>query len=135
MQQSNQFSALRNFLDHHQVSHSLSLRLHRSAQNVLEQKKRNTSEADVELFKLVSGPLLAELHQEVNGPCVTQYPFMFYLNHMEPSAMRQVCHLGVSTSTAGAGDSLFSSGEMPEVPQMIFLVGGMLKYTKDKLIH
>merc|ERR1711920_73572 len=122
---------LRRFLNAHNISQSLAMRIHLGAQTVVMERKRHTPEDSVELLALVSEPLRVDLHFEVNAPALEVHPFFHYYTQVSVAAMRQVCHLAISTLTLHGGDLLFHSGEMPEQPFMFFITQGELIYFPD----
>merc|ERR1719401_698495 len=59
---SKQFSTLRSYLAKRCVTRRLALRIQRNAQDTIRQNQRDAPEHSVELLRLVSEPLRAELH-------------------------------------------------------------------------
>mmetsp|Transcript_136099 Transcript_136099/g.254341 ORF Transcript_136099/g.254341 Transcript_136099/m.254341 type:complete len:350 (-) Transcript_136099:49-1098(-) len=136
-QQSTSFAMLRQYLNHNHISkvlalriQVLALRIQRSAQTAVNDRKRDTPEAGVELLKYVSEPLRVELHYELNAQVLIMHPFFYYYDMSYSSAMRQVCHSGVSRLTLHRGDVLFSTDTAGE-PRMFFFFRGRMNYWKD----
>lgn len=126
-----QFKSLRAYLQNNEISQALSLRVQRNAHHAAAELRRNTAEASVELLALVSEPLHAELHYELNQPVMQKHPFFLFFDNAYKAAARQLCHQGISRSALHAGDILFSCGEMPEEPRMFFVVAGRMLYMRE----
>lgn len=131
MQQSSQFATLRMFLTTQGVSQSLAMRIHSGARRASEENRRNTPEASVELLKLVSEPLRADLHFEVHAPTLALHPFFHYYGQLMPVAMRQVCHTAVSLLPLCSGDLIFTPGEVFDEPKFLIVLQGTLIYNEE----
>jgi len=130
---STQFADLRKYMSGVGLSKALALRITNSARSAMEQASKNVPEESVVLLKLVTEPLKIELHYEVNMPALTVHPFFHYYDAKCHAAMRQICHCGVSKLKLHRGDLLFSCGEMPDDPQMFFVIDGRLLYLHKDL--
>lgn len=130
-EQHTQLSILRRYLWIQGVSAKLALRITRNAQHATKERRYNISEANVAMLSLISDPLRVELHFEVHAKIVCQHPLFIVYSAESPMAMRQVCHKAIQIIKASKGDVLFSVGERPERPAMLFPTRGDWKYAKD----
>jgi len=134
-QQSSQNAALRRYLHDHKISRSLSLRVENNAQFVLADMKRSAPESSVELLKLISEPLLVELHFEVNFSVLSHHPFFALYHEIYPSGVRKLCHNAVSVLSLSRADILFSEGEVVSNPRMFFPDSGDMEYKQECAEH
>jgi len=88
-------------------------------------------EDKVELLKMVSEPLRVELHLEMYSPLVSSHPFLRRYSENHPEVMGKVCREGVSTQWLSRGDVIFSQGQIPEKPKMLFACEASLEYEMD----
>jgi len=130
-QQTGQFKVLSRYLKEHGISRKLATRVQKNAQHTIEQQQRNVPEDDVELLKFVSAPLRVELHFEIYSPLLFAHPLFHRLQESNPAVMRQICHSAVSVMTLSRDDVLFSRGEVPGRPEMLFVCSGSLAYSQD----
>jgi hypothetical protein len=119
---------LRRFLHQREVNRRLMTRVLRNAKHALHLQQQSISEGEVQLLTMISEPLLSELHFDIFGKALEEHPlFQRYIKEND-LAMRKICHSGVSPVTFQRGDLLFSIGEEPSSPQMLFLQSGELEY-------
>lgn len=129
--QSGQFKVLSRYLKEHGISRKLATRVQKNAQHAIEEQSRNVPEDDVELLKDVSAPLRVELHFEIFSPVLLEHPLFVRLQDSNPAMVRQICHTAVSIMTLSRDDVLFSRGEVPARPEMLFVCSGELAYSQD----
>lgn len=129
--QSTQTAILRRYLVDQNISRPLALRVQRNAQHALREQKKHASEDSVELLRLISNPLLVELHFEIHGHVLFHHPFFMNYNVINPGGMRKVCHTAVSVLSLHTGDVLFRDLEVPAYKRMFFVMNGGLIYKKD----
>eukprot|EP00930_Biecheleria_cincta_P062878 TRINITY_DN4831_c0_g1_i1.p1 TRINITY_DN4831_c0_g1~~TRINITY_DN4831_c0_g1_i1.p1 ORF type:complete len:885 (+),score=164.29 TRINITY_DN4831_c0_g1_i1:94-2748(+) len=122
---------LRKYLQCQEISAPLAERVQQNARQAVAEQQRNIPEFDVELLKLVSEPLRTELHLEMYAPVLDNHPLFELMMGELPSVMRQICHAAVETVSVSANDIIFSRGEVPREPKMIFVRSGSLLYTLD----
>lgn len=130
-EQSRHLAALRRYLQDHRITRSLSTRVENNAQFVLAEQKRTAPESSIELLKVISEPLLVELHFEVNFEVIACHPFFYLYYEVNASAIRQMCHSAASHLSLFRGDVLFHNTEVPALPRMFFPVSGELAYTQE----
>lgn len=130
-QQSAQTAALRRYLSDHRISRALATRVENNAQFAMAEQKRNAPESSIELLKLISEPLLVELHFEIHFPGLCVHPFFFYYHDVNPAGIRKLCNTGVSRISFSRGDVLFSDCEVMSHPRMFFLLRGSMLYVQD----
>jgi hypothetical protein len=130
--QSKQFAELHRFLIDHRISRELAMRVHRNAEHALAVKKRNAPDSSIELFQMVSLDLQVDVHYEVHSPVLLQHPFFRNFMEVNPAAVRMICHTGASHFMQSPGDIVFSNGETPVQPRMLFVVEGSLYYTRQR---
>jgi len=130
-QKTSRFKELNKYLQEHGISQLLASRVHINARYALSELGRNCHEEDIELLQLVSQPLRVELHFEIHSPTLRAHPLFRRLLVLAPRSMRQVCHQAVGNLFLSEGDVLFSRGEVPDHPQMLFLTCGDLAYTTE----
>lgn len=130
-QDSTHFAALRRYLDDNGVSLTLATKVQRNAQHAMQEQKKMTDERDVELLKLVSQPLMSELHFELHMRHLEHHPFLRLYAAVNPGGMRRVCHTAISFARAHQGDILFGEFEVPPEPHMLFILDGKLTYGRE----
>lgn len=126
-----QIVTLRRYLEDKNISRQLNVRVQRNAQHAVLEKQRNTPESEVELLRLISEPLLIELHFEEYVPILRWHAFFDLYQEKNPGCMRRLCHSGVSLKTVFPGDVIFSLGEIPQQPTMFFVMSGRMDYEQD----
>merc|ERR1712232_795871 len=129
MGQSMQTMRLRRYLQDYAISPRLSARVLKNAGYAISQKNMFLNEDDVESIALISEPLRIELHFEVNAPVLCQHSLFNHYSESVPAAMRKIAH-NVAQLSLSDGDVIFSEGESPTVPQMLFVLQGEFKYWK-----
>jgi len=129
--QQSQFSILRRYLRFQGVSTRLAMRITRNTQFRLKQQQQRIAEGDVELIALLSEPLRVELHFEVYSKMLCAFRLFDAYCSTNPMAMRRVCHSAVSVASCAKGDVVFSTGERPAKPRMLFVTSGSLQYIQD----
>lgn len=117
-------SILRRYLNNHGVPSKLAVRLTQNAQTAAKRLRKQVLESDVDLLKLVSNPMLVEMHFEMYAKHLCLHPLLQRYCDCDAPAVRQLCHKGVKTSTYSAGEIVFSRGDIPESPQMFFVTLG-----------
>jgi len=134
-----QLSTLDRFLRDHSISRKLATRVQVNARHVIEEMKKDTPEASVELLGLISDPLLVELHYEVYAPVLMQHPFFKLYGSTNPTGMRQVCHSAVGRLQLSRGDVHSLAGEALSDPGMLFVSRGSLRQLSEvrseRLVH
>ncbi|CAK0856261.1 unnamed protein product [Prorocentrum cordatum] len=130
--QSKQFAELHRFLIDHRISRELAMRVHRNAEHALAMQKRNAPDSSIELFQMVSLDLQVDVHYEVHSPVLLQHPFFRNFMEVNSAAVRMICHTGASNFIQSPGDIVFSNGETPVLPRMLFVVEGSLYYTRQR---
>lgn len=126
------FQALRQYMSDNHITAKLHVRVQRNAEHALAEKRRNIAEADVELLRLISEPLRVELHFQVYAPVLTEHPFFSKYCQDNPAAMMHICHSAVRcVGPYSRGDTLFTVGEVPEHPCMMFVLAGDLRYARS----
>lgn len=132
-QTSMQFSKLNKYLQEQQISAGLVRRLQLNAKHSLLEQQLHLRESDVELLALVSEPLRAELHFEIYSPTLLTHPLFERLQVETPRVIQHICHSAVSLMSLVQDDLVFSRGELPANPKMLFVLDGRLSYTQDGL--
>lgn len=130
--QISQVVTLRRYLNERGISRRLAGRVQQNAQFAIEEQKRNVLEENVELLKLISTPLLVELHFEIFSPVIMEHPFFRCYNEINSVGVLKVCHAAVSSLKLLHGDLLFSELERPSNPRMFFVVDGTVEYARTK---
>jgi len=125
---SHQFAILRRFLLDKGITHGLATRIHHNARYALAQQERIIDEEHVDLLLRVSEPLRMELHFEMYIPVLSQHPFFSCYSFECPLTMHKMCHHATSMLQLSCGDIIFSVGEIPANPKVIFTVSGILTY-------
>lgn len=87
-------------------------------------------ETEVELLRLISRPLMAEIHFEVRVPSLSTHPFFLNYQRVCPLAIHRVCDGAMSQLALASGDLIFVRGETPTRPKMLFFLRGKLMYTR-----
>lgn len=128
MPQSQLRLSLHKFLSYRNVSKRLTMRILKNATHAFEHKTRSQEAHEVHGLQLISEPMSRELHLELNSPTLTVHPFLEHIGYTCPVGMRHTCHEAVSSTSVFRGDVVFSVGEEPTDPSMIFLQSGALSY-------
>lgn len=123
-----EMSILRNFLHHHKVSPDLTMRVIRSARFAQELHAKNIVERDIALLGVISEPLRVEIHYQIYTPVIKAHPFFCHYHASSSAATQKLCHSAIQVISLSMGDTLFTYGESPRVPQMFFLMSGCLVY-------
>lgn len=121
---------LRKFLRENHISRDLSTRVTRYIDLVVGIHKRKTDRSRVELLRMLSQPLHLELQREIFEPILLLNPYFLTYSHTSPSAMSQLCFLGVNKYSISKGDNLFHIGA--ECKSMFILTVGSLFYRREK---
>eukprot|EP00930_Biecheleria_cincta_P043613 TRINITY_DN29934_c0_g2_i1.p1 TRINITY_DN29934_c0_g2~~TRINITY_DN29934_c0_g2_i1.p1 ORF type:complete len:795 (-),score=114.55 TRINITY_DN29934_c0_g2_i1:54-2438(-) len=129
-EQSTKLAVLRRFLLDHNISRQLAVRVQRNAQFAMREQKSKAPEKSVELLKVISPPVLMEVHYEIHSKVLNLHPFFLYYNEVNPAGIRKVCHVAIEMLSLSQGDVLFSELEAPPVPRMFFVVAGRFNYLK-----
>lgn len=134
-EQSSKLAMLRRFLLDHHISRSLAVRVQRNAQHAMLEQKNLAPESNVELLKLISNPVLVEVHFEIHSRVILEHPFFLSYNEINPAGIRKVCHTAISMLSLHPKDVLFSDLEVPTNPRMFFVVSGSLLYLQDEVVQ
>mmetsp|Transcript_63911 Transcript_63911/g.111362 ORF Transcript_63911/g.111362 Transcript_63911/m.111362 type:complete len:360 (+) Transcript_63911:2-1081(+) len=129
--ESQKVSVLRRYLNQNGITNCLALRVQRNAKNALLEQQRLMPEDKVELLAMISEPLHVELHYEMYSLVFGHHPFFACYMEECPQVMRKVCHYATRLSRVSCGDIIFSQGEIPAHPRMIFVVSGECRYRDD----
>merc|ERR1712241_445801 len=85
-----QYSVLRRYLHERKVSTSLIGRIWSCMQNAKKKTKTLTHRSDVDMFDLLTKPLLAELLEEVYAPVLNWHPFFQTFTVENPVVARKI---------------------------------------------
>jgi len=130
-QRCSQMTTLRRYLCDAKISQSLAVRVQRNAEHALQEAQRRAPENSIELLKIISEPVLVELHVEVYFPVLSKNLFFKCYNEVDPAGMGKVCHSAASLQSFSSGDEVFKDYETPVCPQMFFVTRGRLEYIMD----
>lgn len=134
-QRSADFSLLTHYLANNGVTQEMAMKVKHSARHALEEQERNAPEASIVLLKLMSDPLLMELHFEIYQPIIRVHPFFKCYIDINPMGMCRVCHTAMAVLSVSMGDILFTEWEVPQKPRMLFVVSGGLEYVTSTANH
>merc|ERR1712061_300618 len=112
------------------MSHDLKVRVTRYVNFVLASRRDHVQLKDTVLLKLLSGPLLDDVHYELNIPHLEGHPFFSQLNQRMPSLLKKLCRVICRSVFLSQGDTLFSAGET--CVEMYFVASGLLVYTPQE---
>jgi hypothetical protein len=133
--QAQQLVVLRRYLAENRISHRVALRIQKNAQHAIMEMQRHMPEEKVELLSLISEPLQMELHFELYYQVLKIHPFFNRYMDECPQVMRKVCHKAIAMVNISVGDLIFTEGEIPESPRMLFLTSGELEYLSSDNEH
>eukprot|EP00928_Gymnodinium_smaydae_P001057 TRINITY_DN10393_c0_g1_i2.p1 TRINITY_DN10393_c0_g1~~TRINITY_DN10393_c0_g1_i2.p1 ORF type:complete len:497 (-),score=18.23 TRINITY_DN10393_c0_g1_i2:37-1305(-) len=128
-QYSKQSAQLRQYLTEHSIPEALAVRICRNAQHAFRRRLSFTSESHVDLLKIISEPLLIDLHYECYSRAFQRHRYFSTLCHKASEFMRKICHGATSMEFAASGSIVFEMAEVPERPQMYFVSDGSLQYS------
>jgi hypothetical protein len=129
-ERSAQFAALHRYLKDAGISLELSVRVQRSARNIYAERKRNTSEQDVELVAWISDRLRMEIHYEITSPLLTCHPFFNLYDKALSAGVRHICHKAITELSISRADVLFAELELPACPAMFIVSSGKFHYSQ-----
>jgi hypothetical protein len=121
-----QLVVFQRFLRSRKISTELSVRMRRHLEHRLVGGKTRIEERDVELLKLLSKPLLMELHMEVYTGYLECHPFFEKFSEFNLMGIRKLCHTAIEEQTLSRHDILFSVGDTAS--KVYFVHSGMLSY-------
>jgi len=134
-ERSAKFSALSRFMADHNVPREVALKVERNAKHALAEQERNAPEDSIALLKLISDPLMMELHFEMRMPILYVYPFLRVYAEVDPAGTRKICHSAITLLSVAKHDVLFLAAESPfqafHGPRMLFHVEGELEYMRQ----
>jgi len=110
------------------VSQEVAMKVERCARHAIEEQEQNAPEVAVELLKVISEPLMMELHFEIHAPILRSHPFFKSYMSVNPMGMRRVCHTAITILHVSRDDVIFTAWEAPPKPRMLFIVKGTLEY-------
>lgn len=129
--QSSHLKALTRYLQAHSVSKRLSERLQRNVQHALRVQAGGTPEHEIEVLKLVSEPLMKELHFELYAPVLKVHPLFRWMADEDPSSLRSICHTAITEIIVFEADVIFCPGEVSSSPCMLFVLSGVQQYIQS----
>jgi len=127
---SSMFAALDRFLSVNNISRELRLKVQRNARHSLGEEERNTLESKIDLLRLITEPLMMQLHMEMFFPSLSACPFLRCLKAENESTVKQLCHTAVTVDRVSKDDVIFSEGESPMNPRCLLVQTGELIYTR-----
>eukprot|EP00441_Pelagodinium_beii_P022210 CAMPEP_0197681944 /NCGR_PEP_ID=MMETSP1338-20131121/95722_1 /TAXON_ID=43686 ORGANISM="Pelagodinium beii, Strain RCC1491" /NCGR_SAMPLE_ID=MMETSP1338 /ASSEMBLY_ACC=CAM_ASM_000754 /LENGTH=430 /DNA_ID=CAMNT_0043263355 /DNA_START=6 /DNA_END=1294 /DNA_ORIENTATION=+ len=133
-EQSTKLAALRRFLLENSISRGLAVRVQRNAQFAMQEQKSKAPEKNIELLRVISTPVLMELHYEIHSKVLNLHPFFLNYHDINSAGIRKVCHLALDMVSLHPGDVLFSHLEVPSVPRMFFVVEGSFQYIQKDFV-
>lgn len=131
-QKATQIRTLNKYLQERSISIGLQHRIMLNAHHVMSEQQLQTPEEHVALLHHLSDQLRAELHYEIYKPVISSHPLMARLIECNVRAMQQLCHSALALVRVAEGDVLFSRGEVPDYPKMIFVESGVLAYSQKE---
>jgi len=126
--QSHQLKVLSRYLQAHNISKRLSERLQRNVQHALRIQAGGTPEHEIKVLKLVTEPLMKELHFELYAPVLRVHPLFRLLSDEDPASLRTICHTAIAEIVVFEADVIFCPGEVSSNPCMLFVLSGTLQY-------
>lgn len=122
------FMQLERFLDDHNITFPLCVKLRRYLEHVIDEQQKRPNEQHVPLLKSLSQPLLQELHYELYSPGMLVHPFFEQLTLISRTSLQKICHSALTTIDLFPDDVLFDSGEAAK--EMYFMTKGVARYTR-----
>jgi len=128
---SNDSWMLRRYLRQRNVESSLTFRILRHVEYVLQKEGRNVVAANkVWALTLLSPNLLSELTYEVQFSCLSVHPLLWHMTSLSAAAMKQeLARLALSQRSLAATDVLYEMGT--SATHMHIIIGGSLVYTSQ----
>jgi hypothetical protein len=119
---------LRRYLSEHTISSQLTSRVLHYFQDRQQQNRRQvrTTEADVDLFKVLPDSLKFELRDEAFRPCLISHPIFHQLDCVEPEAVTHICRACITERRLIIRDEIFGHGQ--QLLHMIWIAEGILGY-------
>mmetsp|Transcript_100626 Transcript_100626/g.290653 ORF Transcript_100626/g.290653 Transcript_100626/m.290653 type:complete len:862 (-) Transcript_100626:183-2768(-) len=119
---------LTNYLQDHNISQRLAVRLQRAALSGLRLQRMRTPEASIQLLEFVPQELRVELRWEMNSPHILVHPLFSTMDEVAPSVARKLAFDAVSALELAGEDVLFLAWEEPEPPTVFFVCAGSINY-------
>jgi len=119
---------LTDWLIDNQISSALMARVRRNFRFAMLEERRGRP--NVEMLRMLSKPLQAELSFEVHMKTLGVHPFLRTYAVSFESVAQQVCFRAVGLLQAVEGDQLFLEGQAPLEPKVYFVTSGALAYAQ-----
>jgi hypothetical protein len=126
-EQAKQLLVFQRFIRSKGISTELAVRMRRHLEHTIVAKQRHLHEKEVHLLKMLSEPLLMELHFEIYMKYLDCHPFFHKFSETNPTGIRKLCHTAIAEVTVSRHDILFNVGDRAE--KVFFVQSGMLAYT------
>jgi hypothetical protein len=132
---STMFFQLERFLTAHGISRELEMKVQRNAKHAMKDAEKSTEESTIELLKVISEPLLMDLHMEMHNPTLSIHPFFRCAVYGNAASIRVVCHRAVSVHKFQRDDIVFCVDEKPSFGgsnfgALLFVEQGELQYIR-----
>ncbi|CAK0839016.1 unnamed protein product [Prorocentrum cordatum] len=121
---------LTDWLIDNQISSALMARVRRNFRFAMLEERRGRP--NVEMLRMLSKPLQAELSFEVHMKTLGVHPFLRTYAVSFESVAQQVCFRAVGLLQAVEGDQLFLEGQAPLEPKVYFVTSGALAYAQHR---
>eukprot|EP00929_Paragymnodinium_shiwhaense_P008765 TRINITY_DN112736_c0_g1_i2.p1 TRINITY_DN112736_c0_g1~~TRINITY_DN112736_c0_g1_i2.p1 ORF type:complete len:958 (-),score=201.33 TRINITY_DN112736_c0_g1_i2:326-3199(-) len=126
-----QMTELQRYMTMNMISREVQVKVQRNANFAIEEQERNAPESSIELLKVISQPLMMDLHFEIHFPMMCVHPFFRCYNLVNPAGIRQICHAGMAWLYLSRDDLVFQDMETPDLPRVMFIQRGHLSYAQD----
>merc|ERR1712046_407218 len=117
---------LKRFLNHHNISRSLSHQIQKYLDNIVSLREKKVSKEKVQYISYLSGPLEKDLHYELFLPHVSNHKMLKDYDVTNASAMKQLCLHALSLSNQPRMEMIFNCGEKAKC--MYFVRDGHVLY-------
>jgi len=116
-----------NFLRHHSISTSLTVRMKKVLAGKNEAGgEQYPREKSVPVLMMMPRHLMMEMHEEYRGPTMAKHRFFLYVSNRYPAGMRQICHEGLEEGTCEVSEVMFKRGDACD--SMMFLHDAEMMY-------
>jgi len=119
---------LTDWLLDNKITSALMTRVRRNIRFAMTEERRGRP--NIEMLKMLSKPLQAEINFEVHMRTLGVHPFLRTYAMSFESVAQQVCFKAVGTLQAVEGDQLFLEGQVPLEPKVYFVTSGFLTYAQ-----
>eukprot|EP00930_Biecheleria_cincta_P099719 TRINITY_DN91331_c0_g1_i1.p1 TRINITY_DN91331_c0_g1~~TRINITY_DN91331_c0_g1_i1.p1 ORF type:complete len:423 (+),score=84.36 TRINITY_DN91331_c0_g1_i1:1-1269(+) len=132
-EQNRQFRLFRKFCRDNEIPPSLSRRMKKFLQHSLDSTTQKVHQDQIAMFEHLSEPLLAEIKENMYGPCLRANTFVLKLKYTVPGMVRKIAFKAVREVKMSSHDVMFNRGEL--ALGALIMSKGLLEYEHPQIGH